>query len=125
MMATESVGEVLRDLKGRIGGIAAALVSRNGLVLFADLPEGAFAETFAVMWATVLGAATTANGELDRAKPERIVIEGRDSTAILVGSGENALLVAVVDGSADTERAISETTKFADLLKGPSDGLGR
>ena len=41
MIATESVAAVLTDLKSRIGGIATALVSRNGLVLFADLLKGA------------------------------------------------------------------------------------
>lgn len=117
MMATASVGAVLRDLKTRVAGIATVLVSRNGVVLFADLPENVISETFSIMCATIFGAATTANSELNRARPERILIEGRDSKAIIVGSGANALLVAVVDGSADSERTFSEAAKFADLLR--------
>jgi predicted regulator of Ras-like GTPase activity (Roadblock/LC7/MglB family) len=118
MMAAESVDAVLRDLKTRVGGIAAALVSRNGLVLFADLPEGVVAENLAVMYATILGASTTANSELGRVKAERIVIEGPDTKAVLVESGENALLVVVVDASASAERTLGEATNFAELLKG-------
>ncbi|MCI4324658.1 MAG: roadblock/LC7 domain-containing protein [Thermoplasmata archaeon] len=111
------MGAVIKDLKTRIGGIAAALVSRDGLVLYADVPAGVYTETFAIMCATILGAAATANTELNRAPPEKIVIEGNDSKTIIVGSGKKALLVAVVDQSADATRVLAEVGKVAELLK--------
>jgi len=117
MMATGNVGAVIKDLKARIGGIATALVSRDGLVLYADVPAGVYTETFAIMCATILGAAATANTELNRAPPERIVIEGTDSKTIVVGSGKKALLVAVVDQSADSARVLAEVGKVAEILK--------
>ena len=117
MMATGNVGAVIKDLKSRIGGIAAALVSRDGLVLYADVPAGVYTETFAIMCATILGAAATANTELNRAPPEKIVIEGNDSKTVIVGSGKKALLVAVVDQSADANRVLAEVGKVAELLK--------
>jgi uncharacterized protein len=117
MMATGNVGAVIKDLKTRISGIAAALVSRDGLVLYADVPAGVYTETFAIMCATILGAAATANTELNRAPPEKIVIEGNDSKTIIVGSGKKALLVAVVDHSADANRVLAEVGKVAELLK--------
>ncbi len=117
MMATGNVGTVIKDLKQRIGGIATALVSRDGLVLYADVPAGVYTETFAIMCATILGAAATANTELNRSPPERIVIDGHDSKTIIVGSGKKALLVAVVDQSADTSKVLAEATKVAELLK--------
>ncbi|HXQ93568.1 MAG TPA: roadblock/LC7 domain-containing protein [Thermoplasmata archaeon] len=116
-MATGNVGAVIKDLKTRIGGIAAALVSRDGLVLYADVPAGVYTETFAIMCATILGAAATANTELNRAPPEKIVIEGNDSKTVIVGSGKKALLVAVVDQSADANRVLAEVGKVAELLK--------
>ncbi len=117
MMATGNVGAVIKDLKARIGGLATALVSRDGLVLYADVPAGVYTETFAIMCATILGAAATANTELNRAPPERIVIEGNDSKTIIVGSGKKALLVAVVDQNADANRILAEVGKVAELLK--------
>ncbi|HEV8050174.1 MAG TPA: roadblock/LC7 domain-containing protein [Thermoplasmata archaeon] len=116
-MATGNVGAVIKDLKTRINGIAAALVSRDGLVLYADVPAGVYTETFAIMCATILGAAATANTELNRAPPEKIVIEGNDSKTVIVGSGKKALLVAVVDQSADANRVLAEVGKVAELLK--------
>jgi predicted regulator of Ras-like GTPase activity (Roadblock/LC7/MglB family) len=117
MMATGNVGTVVKDLKTRIGGTATALVSRDGLVLFADVPAGVYTETFAIMCATILGAAATANTELNRAPPDRIVIEGNDSKTIIVGSGKKALLVAVVDKTADVTKVLEEVGKVAELLK--------
>ena len=116
-MATGNVGAVIKDLKSRISGIAVSLVSRDGLVLYADVPAGVYTETFAIMCATILGAAATANTELNRAPPEKIVIEGNDSKTIIVGSGKKALLVAVVDQSADANRVLQEVGKVAELLK--------
>ena len=116
-MATGNVGTVIKDLKARIGGIATALVSRDGLVLYADVPAGVYTETFAIMCATILGAAATANTELNRAPPEQIVIQGNDSRTVIVGSGKKALLVAVIDQTADVTKVLAEVTKVAELLK--------
>ena len=117
MMATGNVGAVIKDLKTRVSGIATALVSRDGLVLYADVPAGVYTETFAIMCATILGAAATANTELNRAPPERIVVEGNDSKTIIVGSGKKALLVAVVEHTADVGKVLVDVVKVAELLK--------
>jgi len=116
MMANANVRTVLEDLKSRIDGIATALVSRDGRVLSADLPEGVYADTFAVMCATMFGAAVAGNAELDRASPVRIVIEGDDSKSIIARAGGNGLLVAVIDRSVDLPRVLDLIMKFAAAL---------
>lgn len=116
MMASRTVGTVLQDLKGRIDGLAAALVARDGTVLYADLPEGVFAETFAVMCATMVGAGVTAHGELRRGPPERIVIDAADARTVIVSGGTGAILAIVVDLSADLSKVCGEIDKFANLL---------
>jgi uncharacterized protein len=117
MMATGNIGTVVKELKTRISALAVALVSRDGLVLYADVPSGVYTETFAIMCATILGAAATANTELNRSAPERILVEGSDSKSVIVGCGKKALLVAVVDQSADVGKVFAEVTRVADLLK--------
>ena len=84
-----------------------------------------YTETFAIMCATILGAAATANTELNRAPPGKIVIEGNDSKTVIVGSGKKALLVAVVDQSADANRVLAEVGKVAELLPQDRDALTR
>ena len=117
MMATSHVGKVLEDLQGRIEGVATALVARNGTVLSANLPPGIHAETWAIMCATVVGAAVTANAELGRAPPDHVLLDGADTRTVIVASGTRALLVATVPATVDLARVLAEVGKFADLLK--------
>lgn len=111
------MNEIVKDLKTRIGAIAAALISRDGLVLSADVPTGVYTETFAIMCATILGAAATANTELNRSPPSHIVVESSDSKTLIVGSGKKALLVAVVNHDTETHGALAELSKVADMVK--------
>ena len=116
-MVTGHIGIILDDLRARIEGIATALIARDGTVVYAHLPTEAHAETWAIMCATMVGAAVTANGELDRVPPNRVVVEGADSRTVIVASGNRALLVATVPVSVDLTRVLAEMEKFADLLK--------
>ena len=116
MMASRTVAPVLEDLRRRVGGLAAALVARDGAVLFADLSEGLFAETFAIMCATMVGAGVAANAELGQGPPERIVIEAADTRTLIVSGGTGAILVVVVDLSADLSNVREEVGRFTDLL---------
>jgi len=116
MMATASVGAAVQDLKRRVAAVAVALVSRDGQVLYADLPTEAYADTFAVMCATILGAAVTANAELGHRLPGRVVVDGHDVRSVLVPCGRSALLVAVVRSDGAPEDLVTQVERFADLL---------
>jgi predicted regulator of Ras-like GTPase activity (Roadblock/LC7/MglB family) len=117
MMATANVRTVLEDIKSRVNGIAVALVSHDGRLLSAHMPAGAYTETFAVMCATIFGAAAAGNAELRRAPPERVVVEGGDSKTIVARADGNALLVVVVDGSRDLPQVLDWIAKFAGVLE--------
>jgi len=116
MMASRSVGSVLHDLKERVDGLAAALVARDGTVLYAELPGNVCADTFAVMCATIVGAGVTAHGELSRSVPESIVINGSDSRTVIIARGTGPILVVVVDLSTDLSKVLAEVGKFTQLL---------
>jgi uncharacterized protein len=116
MNVNASASDLVRDLKQRVGATATALVARDGAVLHADLPGGTYAETFAIMCATIFGAASTANTELARGVPDRVVIEGADSRTLIVRTGPGPLLVAVVDLGIEPVFALGELLKFASLV---------
>lgn len=116
MLAISHPEAALRDLKARVEGIATALLVRNGETLFADLPPSVAPEVFSIMCAAAFGASATAYGELGRAPPDRMVLEGRDARTLIVGVGATALLVVVVPPTAELPRVIDEVAKFADLL---------
>jgi len=102
------IEEILGDLK-KVGGItASAVVTRDGLLVAADVIGEVDAETFAAMTATMTGAAETAMSEIQAGSPDRVIVEGGTAKIISVGAGPKALLVVL---------AISDTPLGLVLLK--------
>lgn len=100
---------VLKDLKAA-GAEAAAIVSRDGSVMGADLPPSVSRETFAIMCATIHGAGMTVSTELRRSNPARIVLDTVEGRLLIAEAGRRALVVLVLPPGGNVE-AISSATK--------------
>ncbi|OGD47998.1 MAG: hypothetical protein A3K76_02710 [Euryarchaeota archaeon RBG_13_57_23] len=107
----------LRALRQSCGAIASAVVSRDGLVIAADLPDGVSMETFGIMCATLLGAASTAHSELRVGTPQRVIVESEDTKMVLIGAGRKALIVAVISRRGDVSQAIKKLDEMAEMIK--------
>src|SRR5512136_3139277 len=107
----------LRALRQNCGAFASAVISRDGLVIAADLPEGVSMETFAIMCATLLGAASTANSELKVGTPNHVLVESDDAKMVVVGAGRKALIVTVIGRKSDPAVALKKLDEIADTLK--------
>lgn len=107
----------LRALRQSCGAMASAVVSRDGLVIAADLPEGVSMETFAIMCATLLGAASTANSELKVGTPNHVLVESEDAKMVVVGAGRKALIVAVVGRKGDASIALKKLDELAETIR--------
>jgi len=116
MFATAEASAMVRDLRSRLGADAVALVRRDGQLLAADLAKGGYAETFAVLAATLLGAASAATREAGGGLPDRVLFEGPDARGVVVRCGSTALLAVLlpVGGPAPDERA--EIERFVQAL---------
>jgi predicted regulator of Ras-like GTPase activity (Roadblock/LC7/MglB family) len=107
----------LRSLRQSCGAIASAVISRDGLIIAADLPEGVSMETFAIMCATLIGAASTANSELRVGTPIHVTVESEDAKMVVVGAGRKALIVAVIGRKADANVALKKLDELAETIK--------
>lgn len=111
------IDKLLSDLK-RSGGVeACAAVSRDGLLIKSSMQKEQFAESFAAMSATMLGAAETASTELGKGVPNRVIVESSQGRLIAVGAGPNALLVVIVSPEAGLGLILLELDKSAKKLK--------
>jgi len=97
--------------------VASAIISRDGLVIASDLPEAVSMDTFAIMCATLIGAASTANSELRVGTPLSVLVESEDAKMVVVGAGRKALVVTVLPTRADAAAAKRELLKLADTIK--------
>jgi predicted regulator of Ras-like GTPase activity (Roadblock/LC7/MglB family) len=107
----------LRSLRQSCGATASAVISRDGLVIAADVPEGVSMETFGIMCATLLGAASTANSELRVGIPLHVTVESEDAKMVVVGAGRKALIVAVIGRKGDASIAIKKLDEIAETIK--------
>ena len=107
----------LRALRQSCGAIASAVVSRDGLVIAADVPEGVSMDTFGIMCATLLGAASTAHSELRIGTPLHVIVDSEDAKMVVVGAGRKALIVTVVGRKGDVNVALKKLDELADTLK--------
>lgn len=113
----ELVEKILTDLKKAGGVEACAAVSRDGLLIRAIMQNEKFAESFAAMSATMLGAAETATTELNKGVPNRVIVESNHGRLIAVGAGQKALLVVLVDSNTGLGLILLELEKSAEKLK--------
>lgn len=113
----EMVDKLLVELK-RSGGVeACAAVSRDGLLIRSGLQKEQFAESFAAMSATMLGAAETASTELGKGIPNRVIVESATGRLIAIGAGPKALLVVIVSPDAGLGLILLELDKASKKLK--------
>ncbi len=100
------------ELKASLEAVAVAIVSDDGRMLHSALPSGVSAESFAVMSATIVGAAATVSSDLKQTPPDHIVIRGTDFTTILARLDSASLLVTVVGATSDADRLLHYIDEF-------------
>lgn len=113
----ELIENILTDLKKVQGIEACAAVSRDGLLISSIMQNEKFAESFAAMSATMLGAAETATTELNKGTAYRVIVESKHGGLIAVGAGYKALIVVLVDSNKGLGLILLELDKAAVKLK--------
>jgi predicted regulator of Ras-like GTPase activity (Roadblock/LC7/MglB family) len=113
MMAVADARAELATLREKLHARAAALVRADGSVVVADLPEATYAETFAIMCATVFGAAATALAEVDRPAPDRVRAESSEAQLLLLRAGPAEILGLVLERDASVDEAAGAADAWA------------
>ena len=84
----------LKRITAECEPLAAAVITRDGVVVASETPPGASSETFSIMCATMMGAGLTALAEVGRSPPSRITLDGEVHMAVLEADEKH--IVAVV-----------------------------
>ncbi|MCI4348229.1 MAG: roadblock/LC7 domain-containing protein [Thermoplasmata archaeon] len=109
---TASAYAPIDELKRLLEAVAVAIVSEDGRMLQSALPAGVPTESFAVMSATIVGAAATVSSDLRQTPPDHIVIRGADFTTILARFDPASLLVTVVGASVEPDQLLHRIDEF-------------
>jgi uncharacterized protein len=96
-----AIGAILQNFVAGTADIqGAALVSPDGLPLASTLPSGMDEERTSAMSAAMLSLGERIGKELARGEVDRIMVEGKDGYGILIGCGEDAVLLVLASQSA-------------------------
>ncbi|MFQ5908317.1 MAG: roadblock/LC7 domain-containing protein [Thermoplasmata archaeon] len=90
------IEEILKEIEAHEGVHGAFLVTRSGVYIAGSLPKAVEKETYASMFAVLLGSADTATSQI-KDSMRAVVVHLRDSKLVVVGDGPKALFVLRVD----------------------------
>lgn len=107
----DKIEKMLKNLKS-YNAVGSALINRDGTLISADIPQGTNIETFTIMMATMLGAATTAAKELNKAQPKTVVTESDDSKMVLSSTGKRVFLAVILPINEDITEILRESEKI-------------
>jgi uncharacterized protein len=95
------IGAILQDFVAGTADIqGAALVSPDGLALASTLPSGMDEERTSAMSAAMLSLGERIGKELARGTVDRILVEGDSGYGILMGCGDDAVLLVLANQGA-------------------------
>ena len=114
----DKLTDLLKRLKEEGDIDSSAIVTRDGLLLAADLSSDINNEVFAAMSAAVLGAAETAMLELSNDNVSGVISEFQEGKLITVGVGSKAILVALVKHEANLGLILIEMQKTSNGING-------
>jgi predicted regulator of Ras-like GTPase activity (Roadblock/LC7/MglB family) len=121
------IEEMLEGLRS-LGTQGSALIARDGTILSADIPEGTNLESFAIMMATIIGAAITASNELKRSPPTTVVSESKDIKIVIHSTGGKAFLAFILPKSKSVKKILAKSEEIlrkvesGEILTKPSNG---
>ncbi len=116
MTTVEVLEKIMADLKNTGGIEASAIASRDGLLIYSNVPQKQNAETFCAMSATMLGASETAIAELGKGIPDRVIVESKHAKIIATGAGPKAILIVMTKPDASLGLVLIEVAKASDRI---------
>ncbi|MEE9426385.1 MAG: roadblock/LC7 domain-containing protein [Methylococcales bacterium] len=95
-MRAEMLTTILTELNGTSADIeASGLVSTDGLMMAAVLPQGMDEDRVGAMSAAMLSLGDRTSQELARGKLEQVLIKGDNGYVLMIQSGEDAVLTVL------------------------------
>jgi uncharacterized protein len=115
-MGVSAIGGILQNFVSGTSDVqGAALVSPDGLPLASSLPGNMDEERTSAMSAAMLSLGERIGKELSRGNVDKILVEGADGFGILMGCGDDAVLLVLASHSAkqgllmlDIKRTVGE-----------------
>ncbi len=119
-MREDMLDSILRDLNGTSADIeASAVISTDGLIMAAQLPQNLDADRVGAMAAAMLSLGDRTAQELARGALEQVLIKGKEGYMLMTHAGQDAVLSVLAKPVAklgliflDVKRAADSVSKL-------------
>ncbi len=116
---SERLANMLRNLVNNSADVkGAAVVSRDGLIMRAELPSQAEQVRVGAVAAAILSLSGRSVEQLKRGEFKQTLVQGSEGNIIIVAAGENALLVALTASDANMGMVFLEVGEGAEAVSG-------
>ncbi len=97
--------EALRNILGQLNATSAdiqasAVISTDGLMMAALLPQGLDQDRVGAMSAALLSLGTRVARELERGIPEQVLVKGDNGYVLMLQAGDDAVLTVLASNQA-------------------------
>ncbi len=116
MADTAAIEAILHEVEKAEGVEDAILASRNGTYIAGTVPPNVHVETFAAMFAILLGAAENSTSEL-REVLDNVVINLEASKMVIVHCGPKALMVLRMPKTMDSQGIKKTVEKYVGRIE--------
>lgn len=114
----DKISNILQNVVSGTNDVqGAALVTPDGLPLASTLPGGMDEERVSAMSAAMLSLGERIGSELSRGSIDRIFVEGNQGYGMLMGCGEDAVLLVLANQHAKQGLLMLEVKRAVEALK--------
>jgi len=116
-MRDEILNSVLTELNGTSAEIeASALISTDGLMMAAVLPQGMDEDRVGAMSAAMLSLGDRTSQELKRGELEQVLIKGKKGYVLMIYAGKEAVLTVLAKPNAKLGLIFLDVKRAAESL---------
>lgn len=112
------MNEIVDELTSLESIDAVAIARRDGILMASNFPQHNLPrEVFAMMSATILGAAKNITMKSDMGLPQRVVIDTQDGNFVFMGAGRKALLVCLLKDGVKVQSVFETLDSACERIK--------
>jgi predicted regulator of Ras-like GTPase activity (Roadblock/LC7/MglB family) len=115
-MLKEKISAFIDKIRSINGVAACALVSRDGIISGKYFDRELNEPWFGALSATILASAESVGSIIKSRSMQSVTIRAQDTSIIIMGSGENFLIAAIISDNADPAKVHEEMLAVAQKI---------
>jgi len=115
-MLKEKITAFIEMIRSIEGVAACALVSRDGIIAGRSFDRDLNEPWFGALSATILASAESVGSIIKMKSLQSVVIRAHESSILVMGAGDNFLIVAIITDKADSEMVHTQMLAVAQKI---------